>query len=326
MKNIFLYVGIIGVMAFVGTSSVDAAVCTDLSADLSSKSSGASVTKLQAFLKEAGYLSVAPNGNFGPSTLAAVKAFQAASGISATGTVGPATRTAILIKSCAPKTTPPPAPATTTAPTQTNTSSTANNSALSRTNTFTSPRSGETLNIGKTYVLSWTRDLVSNESLILENDKGIALGSIISDTTGLSTFTWKIGRVHSTQTGGDITVPPGLYKLHIRGASSGVDILSGPFTIAMPAITVSTVVPTTILAGDDNAVVLYGTGFTSTMFIYLDGYRNTSLNRLYVSPDGRVLVFSLPSSVPPGAHYITLKNGYEVINNATSIMVAAQAQ
>ena len=65
--------------------------------------------ELQAYLKDAGYLAATPNGNFGPATLAAVKAFQLANGVSATGFVGPATRAMIKLKSC-PTTTTTPSP------------------------------------------------------------------------------------------------------------------------------------------------------------------------------------------------------------------------
>jgi hypothetical protein len=58
---------------------------------------GAQVLQLQQLLQCLGYFpeTVAPNGNFGPATLAAVKAFQSGSGIDPVGYVGPATRGAL---------------------------------------------------------------------------------------------------------------------------------------------------------------------------------------------------------------------------------------
>lgn len=50
------------------------------------------VMELQKVLKKLGYLTVAPNGYFGPSTVAAVKKFQAAKGLDQLGAVGPGTR------------------------------------------------------------------------------------------------------------------------------------------------------------------------------------------------------------------------------------------
>jgi peptidoglycan hydrolase-like protein with peptidoglycan-binding domain len=54
------------------------------------------VTELQKVLVAAGFLKIdAPTGYFGPLTLAAVKAYQTAHGISSTGFVGPLTRAAL---------------------------------------------------------------------------------------------------------------------------------------------------------------------------------------------------------------------------------------
>ena len=52
------------------------------------------ILRLQKILAKQGYLKVTPNGNFGPSTYAAVIAFQAINNIEQTGTVGPLTKQA----------------------------------------------------------------------------------------------------------------------------------------------------------------------------------------------------------------------------------------
>lgn len=62
---------------------------------LSSGSSGTEVLELQKRLKSEGYLTATPNGNYGPATVAAVKAYQKAKGLSQLGNVGPATRAAL---------------------------------------------------------------------------------------------------------------------------------------------------------------------------------------------------------------------------------------
>jgi peptidoglycan hydrolase-like protein with peptidoglycan-binding domain len=62
---------------------------------LSSGSSGTEVLELQKRLKSEGYLTATPNGNYGPATVAAVKAYQKAKGLSQLGTVGPGTRAAL---------------------------------------------------------------------------------------------------------------------------------------------------------------------------------------------------------------------------------------
>lgn len=53
------------------------------------------VLELQKLLQKLGYLTVTPNGYFGPSTLAAVKKFQAANKLDQLGVVGPGTRAAL---------------------------------------------------------------------------------------------------------------------------------------------------------------------------------------------------------------------------------------
>ena len=60
----------------------------------------ANVSMLQDFLSTNGYLKVTPNGFFGKGTLAAVKAFQSANGITPTGYVGPYTRAKIQQIDC----------------------------------------------------------------------------------------------------------------------------------------------------------------------------------------------------------------------------------
>jgi len=63
-------------------------------ADLKAGSSGVEVLTLQQLLVLRGFFpnDVAPNGRYGPTTVAAVKRFQGANGLPVTGTVGPTTR------------------------------------------------------------------------------------------------------------------------------------------------------------------------------------------------------------------------------------------
>lgn len=60
--------------------------------NLSRGSNGNDVMELQKILIAQGFMSVAANGNFGPATEAAVKAYQKAHGLEAVGAVGPQTR------------------------------------------------------------------------------------------------------------------------------------------------------------------------------------------------------------------------------------------
>lgn len=74
--------------------------CLDFSTNLSRGAESGTVLKLQQFLSAKGLLKVAPNGYFGPSTLAAVKAYQKSKGLLQVGNTGPATRAAIKKDSC----------------------------------------------------------------------------------------------------------------------------------------------------------------------------------------------------------------------------------
>ena len=74
--------------------------CVDLKRDLAVGSTGADVSALQKFLISQQDLSTTPNGHFGPATKTGVKNFQSAVRFSMTGSVNPATRTAIKRISC----------------------------------------------------------------------------------------------------------------------------------------------------------------------------------------------------------------------------------
>lgn len=111
MRKIIYVAGILGIFInvsiFVPTVSAayfDATPVTScnsvISSSLSSGSRGNQVVLLQNFLNRAGYLDASPNGNFGPATRAAVKAFQRDNSINPTGTVGEATRNALNERLC----------------------------------------------------------------------------------------------------------------------------------------------------------------------------------------------------------------------------------
>jgi spore germination protein len=94
----------IGLLALAALLSPAAAFaqsgCVSFSTNINVGDSGSNVTALQIFLKGEGYFSATMVPHFGNATLAAVRAFQSANGISATGTVGPLTRAAIQKISC----------------------------------------------------------------------------------------------------------------------------------------------------------------------------------------------------------------------------------
>jgi len=108
MKKIIILAGFLGILGgattsvFAGYFSITPTQrCnTQIVSTLEIGSESNDVTVLQNMLTAGGYLYVQPNGYFGPSTKAAVKRFQSANGISATGIVGESTRNAINERLC----------------------------------------------------------------------------------------------------------------------------------------------------------------------------------------------------------------------------------
>jgi spore germination protein YaaH len=83
-----------------GNTSTPATPTTDstgtvFKTDLKYGNDGADVTRLQKILVTKGYLKATPNGHFGPATLAAVKAWQKAVKLPASGMFGPLSRAKI---------------------------------------------------------------------------------------------------------------------------------------------------------------------------------------------------------------------------------------
>ncbi len=83
----------------------DTSACADILVNLAYGTkdtyvNGNAVSMLQDFLNSNGFLTVNPTGYFGRATLAAVKSFQTANGISGTGYVGPITRAKIKAIDC----------------------------------------------------------------------------------------------------------------------------------------------------------------------------------------------------------------------------------
>ncbi len=79
----------------------------NLTQGMSDMGSQGQVFQLQQFLNQAGDMSYAPTGYFGPLTYAAAVAFQSANGVPGTGYVGPLTRAAIQKVSCGSSMTDP---------------------------------------------------------------------------------------------------------------------------------------------------------------------------------------------------------------------------
>ncbi len=282
-------------------------VCTNLTNDLSygatDSYSGGSVTMLQNFLSAEGYFTPTPNGHFGPATLAAVVSFQAGHAIPSTGYVGSLTRSAITTASCSTNsvsTTNSSAPVTTPA------------TVVSSSNGIvTAPLAGTSLPIGQTYTITWNGVNKAGYTITLEDQTGLSYGFITPNTQTAGSFIWQVGTVLSAVTDAYSTVNSGTYRIHMESLSSAApDIYSGYFNITVPALSISSVIPLIVSLSGSQTMALYGSGFSQSSRISVDGYYNSSSNPFYASPDGTIIVFPLPSDVPIGTHVVDVSNIY----------------
>ncbi|MEN9621816.1 MAG: putative peptidoglycan binding domain [Candidatus Parcubacteria bacterium] len=302
---------IIVTVALLMLAQTASAACTDISLDLGLGStdlnSNGNVTKLQNYLKDSGHLTAVPNGVFGPATVAAVKKFQTAQNLSSTGFVGPLTRGSVKTKSCVV-----PTPSVTTpSPSNGNTS-------------ITRPKAGASVTIGKKQIVRWSQEIKSTYSIILENQEGVSQGYIAVSRLGGTEFEWNAGDVFNTDSQRDMTVTPGTYKIRIRNTYSGTsanDPQSAVFTLVADPIAPRLVYPTTVPVNQDTTVVMYGSGFNDNTSMYLDGLFNVRTSKVYMSPDRKVFIISIPKTVPAGKHTLWAYNGYESTDTGTVITV-----
>ena len=106
---------------------------------------------------------------------------------------------------------------------------------------------------------------------------------------------------------------PGTYRIRLQNATSGAsptDQVSGWFTIIAQQFNASLIVPTSAYADNTTSIVMFGSGLTTATAIYFDSnYLNLRANNAYVSPDGTLLVFTIPTTVPSGQHTLYVNNG-----------------
>ncbi len=290
--------------------------CINLSHDIGSGSSDAGsqgfVSELQHYLKSSGYFKTASTGYFGPATTAAVKLFQGNNNIPASGYVGPLTRTAIKQKTCSidvsnSSTVTNPVTQTlavTTSPVFT----TANGSIIS-------PSVGQVLSVGSSTVIRWSKPMLGTYNLSLEQPGGSGAGFIVlnqSTSIGDDQYLWKVGRVYLSQPDAYQNVVAGTYRIRLQsagGSSVSSDQMSGWFTIVASQLAATSVIPSSAYADDATSIVLFGSGFTMSSSIYFDtNYSNLRATKRYVSPDGTVLVFTIPTTVPAGQHTLLIGN------------------
>ena len=321
----YLFSSIILVIIIGFTSNIvsiaNASMCVRLNSDISSGQtdsvSSGPIKMLQNYLQVNGFFSSNPNGHFGPATLSAVKALQAHAGITATGLVGPKTRAYVSQQTCN-TTTIVNIPITNTSvtnttPTSTSVSTTA--AAVSNTN-VTSPVTGQVLSTGSTTIIRWINTPLNGFNLTLEQPGGAGIGFIASNLypgTNGNQYVWRVGQIYSSQTNSNQTIGPGTYRIRIQNPSDGLgskDQTSGWFTVLGGQLSVSSVVPSSAYADNTSSVVVIGTGFTAATSVYFDSnYSSLRAESTYVSPDGTVVVFTVPTTVPVGTHTLFINNG-----------------
>lgn len=339
-----LTVFIVGIVISLQVNVVSAqSFCLNISKNLSygqtDQVARGPILDLQNYLQSLGFLNAVPNGHFGPSTLAGVKTYQKNNHISVTGYVGPLTRASLAAKTCGNKSAPAPSVATTSTvpgcalgaafssstgascamttsqPVVTTTSNIVSNANDVVTTGITSPITGQVLSTGSSTVIRWSNPPSGIFNITLEQPGGVGAGFVamnLSPNSGLNQYVWKVGAVYSSQTNSNITIAPGTYRLRLQSATYGAssnDEVSGWFTVTTPQFTVSSIVPSSGYADNASSVVLFGAGFTSGSAVYFDSdYSNVRANNQYVSPDGSILVFTIPTAVPAGVHTLYIHN------------------
>ncbi len=289
----------------------NATTCMEIGADLSygqtDQVSGGPIASLQRYLQSSSFLKSNPNGHFGQATLSAVKSFQTSVGISSTGYIGPKTRAYISKKTC-DTTMVQPVPISTPIPVVTPVATVSNTNIIS-------PATGQVLSVGSTTVIRWNNPVSGMININLEQPGGIGAGFIaLSQVPALSNnqYIWNVGKVFSSQTNSSQFVSPGTYHIRLQSVNGGTDPsdqTSGWFTVLAQQFAASSVVPSSAYADDTTSVALFGTGFTASASIYFDSnYSSFRANNRYVSPDGTVLVFTIPMTVPTGLHTLFINN------------------
>ena len=276
--------------------------CTNITSTLSlgSTDTGGStqVIMLQNYMVNLSFLYETPNGYFDNQTQAAVKEFQTANSITASGQVDTATAAKIKLLTC-------PQTATITTPIQTATVS----------NLVLSPKGGENLGIGGSYKIAWTNQPNTSYDILLAGVDNNTNGYIASNLYQVGSFAWRVGDITSASNPYHHLVSSGSYRIDVRTYIAGgtvTDNYSGIIQIASSPLAISEIFPASVPADGITSVVLYGAGFGTQPAIYLDGSQNNDITPEYVSPDGKVIVFTIPVAVSSGKHTV------QIISNPSS--------
>jgi hypothetical protein len=166
-------------------------------------------------------------------------------------------------------------------------------------------------------------------NILLEEPGGAGAGYIASSRNGGTSFSWEVGKVFSSISQSDTTVASGTYRIRLRDTSGSTqnDKISSIFTVTAQPLRIMSVLPTS-LANDNRATgVLYGSGFNSTTRVALDGDTFAQRpNILYISQDGRFIVFSLPTYVSVGTHILNVYNQYGTTEAGVTLQVTQTIQ
>ena len=178
---------------------------------------------------------------------------------------------------------------------------------------ITSPIGGQTLTAGQTFDITWDSQPFARYNILLMSSNGSGAGYIAQSIGNVSQYLWTVGHVFSSQIKSNIVVPAGSYQIKIQDAITGsapTDPITQPFTISPATLTISSVFPASVTADGNTAVVLYGSGFDTSTSVVFSG-NGTKGQVLYVSHDGKVLVFSVPVGTYSGSQsvYVTSWSG-----------------
>jgi len=181
---------------------------------------------------------------------------------------------------------------------------------------------------GHAFNITWNSQPYSRYNLVLISSSGAGAGFIASSLANESQYLWTIGNVFSSQTQSNIVVPAGSYQIRMENATTGAeptDPISDPFTISAATLNLSYVFPTSAPSDGNTAVVLYGSDFNSYDRINFSG-SNGQGQILYASPDGRVLVFSIPANTLAGSQsvYVSSSNSSDQSSNELPFNITSQ--
>ena len=289
----------------------------DLFVDSRDSSFDGSIRLLQSYLVSAGYLKSPATGYFGPATLAAVKAFQNAHGLSPTGSANSLTRAAILQASCVkPTATPQPSAVPTT-------TATPSPQAQAASIAVTLPQAGTVLTEGKSYTIQWSGKAGTAYNILLEDMTGYSPG-FISSNLHSNQYLWKVGDVYSSSNWASQTVAPGSYRIRVQNIATGSaasDQPSGPITLLGAPISLKYIIPSSVQADGNTSVVLYGSDFDGSTTVNLG---SKLIHPVYITADGRALIFTVPPEVSPGVYPVKITNLYSSAPTILSLTVTGQ--